>query len=98
MVEFAAPQFTQKHPTTEHLWMDCPREEEEESLRRKAKPNAYEAIYVKELKKLMEDNKMVGLYHFNSVTNRNYRKVILSTKCTYSAILVTFALTDCLFK
>ena len=81
MVEFAAPQFTKEHPTTEHLWMDCPRVEEVRLLKEKARPNAYEAIYVKELKKLMEDNKMVGLYHFNSVTNRNYRKVSIINIC-----------------
>ena len=72
MVEFAAPQFTEKHPTTENLWMDCPKSLED----RAEKSNAYEAIYVQELKRLMQDSKMIGVYHFNAITNRNYRKVI----------------------
>ena len=71
MVEFAAPQFTEKHPTTENLWMDCPKKLEFT----RTKPNAYEAIYVEELKRLMEESKMIGVYHFNAITNRNYRKV-----------------------
>ena len=75
MVEFATPQFTKEHPTTENLWRDCPREVEVRLIAEKNKPNAYEAIYVKELKKLMEESKIVGLFHLNSITNRNYRKV-----------------------
>ena len=73
MVEFAAPQFTEKHPTTENLWMDCPKSLEV----RTEKSNAYEAIFVQELKRFMQDSKMIGVYHFNAITNRNYRKVIL---------------------
>jgi len=70
MVEFAAPQFTEKHPTTENLWMDCPKSLEV----RTEKSNAYEAIFVQELKRFMQDSKMIGVYHFNAITNRNYRK------------------------
>ena len=76
MVEFAAPQFTEKHPTTENLWMDCPKSLEV----RTEKSNAYEAIFVQELKRFMQDSKMIGVYHFNAITNRNYRKVICTTK------------------
>ena len=29
MVEFAKPIFSEKHPTTEFLWQECPRIEED---------------------------------------------------------------------
>ena len=74
MLEFAKPVFSIKHPTTEFLWQECPRIEEDKELKKASTPNAHEAIYVKELMKYMESSKMIGLYHFNFVTTRGYRK------------------------
>jgi len=32
MLEFAKPIFSHKHPTTEYLWQDCPRIEEDKEI------------------------------------------------------------------
>ena len=74
MLEFAKPVFSVKHQTTEFLWQECPRIEEDKELQKASSPNAYEALYVKDLMKYMESSKMIGLYHFNFVTTRSYRK------------------------
>jgi len=78
MLEFAKPIFSQKHPTTEYLWQDCPRIEEDKEILKETTPNAYEALYVKDLMNYMESSRMIGIYHFNNIITRGrqngYRK------------------------
>ena len=33
-------------------------------------PNAYEALYVKDLMNYMESSRMIGIYHFNNIITR----------------------------
>ena len=75
MVEFAAPKFSEEHPTTKNLWQDCPRHFENLENKVKEQPNAWEAIYIRELVELAESSQMIGFYHFNDIPGRSFRKV-----------------------
>ena len=76
MLAFAQPTFPVEYPTTENLWEICSRQNE---VDRKSKntPNAYEQIYVNEMRNLIENSKMVAIYHANALDTRSKRKVIL---------------------
>lgn len=98
MVEFAKPVFSEKHPTTEFLWQECPRIEEDLKSQKESEPNAYEALYVKDLVNYMETSKMIGIYHFNAIGTRNYRKAWQNARRlqmnleTYEPVMVKGAL------
>jgi hypothetical protein len=49
LIEVSTPLHTPKHPTTEILWQDCPKHNEELEEEAKKQPNDYEMIYVREL-------------------------------------------------
>merc|ERR1712080_199995 len=96
MLEFAEPKFSDKHPTTEKLWQDCPRHLE--NLEKSNEPNAWEAIYVRELLELANSSKMIGFYHFNYTESRQARKAWQNGKRlkmelkTYEHVMVKGAL------
>lgn len=98
MVEFAAPLISDKHPTTQFLWQDCPRQAEDALNESQSVANAYEAIYVGELLDNMKSHKMVALLHFNNIDTRGYRKAWQTArklKCqleTYEPVMVSTAL------
>ena len=73
MLAFAAPKFTEKFQTTEHLWEECPREIEMKS--KVQGPNAFEQLYVNEMIELLSESKMVAFYHINAVDENAKRKV-----------------------
>lgn len=75
MVEFAAPRFTEKHPTTQYLWQECPLVKDHKRREKKSIPNPYEAIFVDELKDHLNKSKMIGILHFNDIDKRGYRRV-----------------------
>ena len=63
-----------------------------------SEPNAYEALYVKDLVNYMETSKMIGIYHFNAIGTRNYRKAWQNARRlqmdleTYEPVMVKGAL------
>lgn len=74
MLTLAEPKIPEKYPTTQFQWQDCQKKEEDKTTGIDNTPNAYEALYVKEMLELFETSKMVGIYHFNAIENRAYRK------------------------
>lgn len=100
MLEFAAPIISEKHPTTQYLWQDCPKHQEDQIREERNTPNPYEALYVKELSELLKQSKMVGIYHFNAINSRanrkawqNARRLKMDLK-TYEPVMVKGALKD----
>lgn len=65
---------------------------------KESEPNAYEALYVKDLVNYMETSKMIGIYHFNAIGTRNYRKAWQNARRlqmnleTYEPVMVKGAL------
>lgn len=67
LLELSRPRWTDPHPTTEHQYRDCPREEELERKAELQRPNAFDMIYVAELKQWLEKSQMIGFFHNNIV-------------------------------
>ncbi len=70
LLEVTKPVHTPKHPTTEHLWRDCPKREDELASEAKKVPNDWEMLYVRQMEEYLRESKMVGIFHANSVKLR----------------------------
>ena len=74
LLEFTKPTYQPKHPTTEDLWQDCPREKElEEKYEQFKKPNELEVLYAHQMRDLFERASMIGIFQVNSIKNRAQR-------------------------
>ena len=74
LLEFTKPTYQLKHPTTEVLWQECPREEELKNKYEKfKKPNELEVLYAREMRNFFEQASMIGIFHVNSIKGRSQR-------------------------
>ena len=79
MLELSRPAFEESHPdTTKDLWRECPRVKEMEEKEERRKPNQFEMLFVKEIKRRFEDSQMVGIFHANNITH--YPKLWVKNK------------------
>eukprot|EP00095_Tigriopus_kingsejongensis_P003011 maker-scaffold170_size291898-snap-gene-1.44 protein:Tk03011 transcript:maker-scaffold170_size291898-snap-gene-1.44-mRNA-1 annotation:"39s ribosomal protein mitochondrial" len=68
LLTVSEPRHSVPHPTTETLYRDCPRETELAANAELESANPYEKIFARELRELLEQSPMVGLYHANNLT------------------------------
>ena len=74
LLEFTKPRYETKHPTTEDLWQECPREKElQEIYVKKYKANELETLYAAQMRELFEQASMIGIFHVNPIKYRPQR-------------------------
>ena len=93
LLEMSRPVYPVAHPTTEHLWRECPRHEEllEEEARKV--PNDWEMIYVRQLEAFLAESAMIGIVHANSMKTRPQRRAWQTARragmelCSYEPVM-----------